>query len=127
MIAAHGKGKPLDRYAGELQAIEQIGQETPSGALALDSNFFGEIYKMHSLGRLPTGIERIDSALCGGFLPGLAVWGALTNVGKTAVMIHQMCFNLLLGKRCIYLCTEENAIDLIRRVVAWIVGVDVKK
>ncbi len=125
MIAAHGKGKPLDRYAGELQAIEQIGQETPSGALALDSNFFGEIYKMHSLGRLPTGIERIDSALCGGFLPGLAVWGALTNVGKTAVMIHQMCFNLLLGKRCIYLCTEENAVDLIRRVVAWIVGVDV--
>lgn len=125
MIAAHGKGKPLDRYAGDLQAIEQIGQETPVGAIALDSNFFGEIYKMHSLGRLPTGIERIDSALGGGFLPGLAVWGARTNVGKTAVMIHQMCYNLLLGRRCIYLCTEENAIELIRRVVAWIVGVDV--
>ena len=120
---AHGKGDPLGRLAVQLESIERVGRDPATAAVMLGSGAWAAIERLRRADRLPTGIVQVDDALAGGlFAKTLSVWGAPANVGKTAAMVHQCCFNWLLGKRVIYVPMEEDVGSTLIRAIAFITG-----
>lgn len=123
MTLDQSKGKPLNRYSPELEAIEQIGKEGTTGAMALGNGVWAAIAAMNSSVKLPTGVGPVDDLLGGGIAPKtLTVIGADQNVGKTAMMVHMACFNWMMGKRVIFVPTEESAAATLKRMVSWVTG-----
>jgi len=123
MTLAAGKGKPLTRYAAEIEAVEKIGKESATGSVSLSRSVWGGIEELRRASRLATGINQLDDALGGGVFPKtLTVIGADQNVGKTAMMVHIACFNWLAGKRIIYVPTEESVPSTMVRIISWITG-----
>lgn len=120
---ASSKGKSLARYAGQIQAIEKIGEEGATGSVNLGPHVWSGIEAMKRSSKLPLGIALLDDALGGGIKPKtLTTIGADQGVGKTALMVHCACFNFMAGKRIIYIPTEEDVPSTLVRVISWVTG-----
>lgn len=119
----NGKGKPLTRYAAKIEAIERIGQASAIGATRLADGVWAAIDELRRADRMPFGILGLDEQTGGGvYSRSLTTIGAATNVGKTAMLVHIACYNWMLGKRVIFVPTEESVASTIARMISWITG-----
>jgi KaiC/GvpD/RAD55 family RecA-like ATPase len=128
IVQDNGKGKPLTRYAAEIEAAERIGKESATGSTKLSSAVWAGIDELRRADRLPTGILQLDDPISGGITPrSLLTVGAETGVGKTALLVHIASYAWLAGKRVIFVPTEEGVSETLVRAIGWITGIDLER
>ena len=77
---------------------------------------------------IATGIDRLDECLCGGFRPGdLGIIGALTGVGKSALLSCLMRNAAGQGKKILFVSCEMSEDQNAERFLASISGVEMGK
>lgn len=71
----------------------------------------------------PVGFEPLDTALGGGFYPGLHVLGGVTAGGKTALALHIAEQNARAGRPVLFVTFEQSRAELWTRLISPRVGI----
>lgn len=66
----------------------------------------------------PTGFVELDKALDGGLYPGLYILGAISSIGKTALILQMADQIAATGKTVLYFTLEMGARELIARSIS---------
>ena len=73
----------------------------------------------------PTGFSALDSALNGGFSPGLHVLGGVTAGGKTALALHIAEINARAGRPVLFITYEQSRAELWTRILSPALGISI--
>lgn len=126
MIMARGKDPDLDTtpYTEQLRRIELIGKQRSTEQPHYDvtgGDVWTQIDKLHRHDKMPLGIRELDEELEGGiYRQSLVVYGADSNVGKSHALLHTSLHNVMLGRRVIYIPTEQSVPANMARTAAWV-------
>ena len=103
--------------AEELKEKARAAYEETSTAGTFD-DFLGYLHRNASRNPIPTGFPSLDSILNGGLVPGLYIMGAVSSLGKTALMVNIADNIAAAGTDVLYFSLEMSKYELMARSIS---------
>lgn len=105
------------RLAAALKEQEQAAYLETSTAGTFDG-FLDYLRRNADRDPIPTGFSSLDSILNGGLVPGLYIMGAVSSLGKTALMVNIADNIALAGNDVLYFSLEMSKYELMARSIS---------
>ena len=106
-----------EAYAADLKEKAAAAYEETSTAGTFDG-FLGYLRRNISRDPIPTGFPSLDSILNGGLVPGLYIMGAVSSLGKTALMVNFADNMAAAGQDVLYFSLEMSKYELMARSIS---------
>ena len=106
-----------DTYAADLKEKAAAAYEETSTAGTFDS-FLDYLRRNGERSPIPTGFSSLDKILNGGLVPGLYIMGAVSSLGKTALMVNFADNIAAAGTDVLYFSLEMSKYELMARSIS---------
>jgi replicative DNA helicase len=106
-----------EKYAAELKQKALSAYEETSTAGTFDG-FLAYLNRNESRNPIPTGFTSLDKILNGGLVPGLYIMGAVSSLGKTALMVNFADNIAAAGTDVLYFSLEMSKYELMARSIS---------
>lgn len=107
----------IERLANAELAEKLVRHNAITGAERL-KDFIGGIHGNANTAYTPTGFNKLDNELDGGFYPGLYILGAISSLGKTTFLLQLADQIAMQGKDVLYFSLEMSANELISKSIS---------
>lgn len=104
-------------YAANLREKEKAAYEETSTAGTFDG-FLEYLRRNADRNPVPTGFASLDQILNGGLVPGLYIMGAVSSLGKTALMVNFADNIAAAGTDVLYFSLEMSKYELMARSIS---------
>ena len=104
-------------YAADLKEKAAAAYEETSTAGTFDG-FLEYLRRNANRNPIPTGFPSLDSILNGGLVPGLYIMGAVSSLGKTALMVNFADNIAAAGTDVLYFSLEMSKYELMARSIS---------
>lgn len=104
-------------YAAELKAKAEAAYQETSTAGTFDG-FLAYLQRNANRSPIPTGFPSLDGILNGGLVPGLYIMGAVSSLGKTALMVNFADNIAAAGTDVLYFSLEMSKYELMARSIS---------
>lgn len=109
--------RKISDLSGELSSWEENELLGANAACCL-SDFKEHIRNGSIFSAVPTGFDELDSALNGGLYPGLYIFGAVSSLGKTTLML-QIADNIAAsGRDVLFFSLEQSRFELMSKSIS---------
>ena len=112
-----GACEAAEKYAAELKQKALSAYEETSTAGTFDG-FLGYLKRNANRNPIPTGFASLDRILNGGLVPGLYIMGAVSSLGKTALMVNFADNIAAAGTDVLYFSLEMSKYELMARSIS---------
>lgn len=119
----------LNEIAGLFALLEQRAMRNdpqPLNELVIRQlDHYTDLYEGRVTAGWPTGFEKLDTMLNGGFRPGhMIILGARPKIGKTSFAMELLIHQAMAGRPCLALTQEMPAAELTDRLISRMAKVD---